>query len=58
MADLPWELKAPKYIGVELTGKLDGWSSPKDIILKVCFCFEQFSFSPLIFKVSLNIIPN
>eukprot|EP00008_Paramoeba_atlantica_P015598 CAMPEP_0201475846 /NCGR_PEP_ID=MMETSP0151_2-20130828/1193_1 /ASSEMBLY_ACC=CAM_ASM_000257 /TAXON_ID=200890 /ORGANISM="Paramoeba atlantica, Strain 621/1 / CCAP 1560/9" /LENGTH=752 /DNA_ID=CAMNT_0047856053 /DNA_START=301 /DNA_END=2559 /DNA_ORIENTATION=+ len=35
MADLPWELKAPKYIGVELTGKLDGWSSPKDIILKL-----------------------
>mmetsp|Transcript_20146 Transcript_20146/g.77125 ORF Transcript_20146/g.77125 Transcript_20146/m.77125 type:complete len:778 (-) Transcript_20146:61-2394(-) len=35
MADLPWELKAPKYIGVELTGKLNGWTSPKDVILKV-----------------------
>lgn len=35
MADLPWELKAPKYIGVHLTGKLDGWASPKDIILKL-----------------------
>merc|ERR1711977_616958 len=35
MANLPWELKAPKYIGVKLTGKLSGWTSPKDIILKV-----------------------
>ncbi|KAF3033813.1 Aconitate hydratase mitochondrial [Didymella heteroderae] len=35
MAGLPWELKAPKVIGVKLTGKLNGWTSPKDIILKV-----------------------
>jgi aconitate hydratase len=35
MAGLPWELKAPKYIGVRLTGKLSGWTSPKDVILKV-----------------------
>eukprot|EP01135_Chromosphaera_perkinsii_P004695 Nk52_evm6s294 gene=Nk52_evmTU6s294 len=35
MADIPWELKCPKVIGVELTGKLQGWTSPKDIILKV-----------------------
>jgi len=35
MADLPWELKAPKVIGVHLTGKLSGWTSPKDVILKV-----------------------
>eukprot|EP01080_Neovahlkampfia_damariscottae_P009872 gene9872-2194_t len=35
MAGLPWELKAPKVIGVHLTGKLSGWASPKDIILKV-----------------------
>ncbi|AOW03830.1 aconitase family-domain-containing protein [Yarrowia lipolytica] len=35
MAGLPWELKAPKIIGVKLTGKLSGWTSPKDIILKV-----------------------
>lgn len=35
MAGLPWELKAPKYIGVKLTGKLNGWAAPKDIILKV-----------------------
>ncbi|KAM0818516.1 putative Aconitase family-domain-containing protein [Seiridium cardinale] len=35
MADLPWELKAPKVIGVKLTGQLSGWAAPKDIILKV-----------------------
>ncbi len=35
MADMPWELKWPKLIGVKLTGKLSGWSSPKDVILKV-----------------------
>ncbi|GAB3355560.1 aconitate hydratase [Arachidicoccus ginsenosidivorans] len=35
MAGLPWELKWPKLIGVKLTGKLSGWSAPKDIILKV-----------------------
>src|SRR5699024_6552296 len=35
MAGLPWELKFPKLIGVKLTGKLNGWVSPKDVILKV-----------------------
>lgn len=35
MADIPWELKCPKVIGVKLTGSLSGWTSPKDIILKV-----------------------
>jgi aconitate hydratase len=35
MAGLPWELKMPKLIGVKLTGKLNGWSSAKDVILKV-----------------------
>jgi aconitate hydratase len=35
MAGLPWELKFPKIIGVKLTGKLSGWTSPKDVILKV-----------------------
>ncbi|MFS8082611.1 MAG: aconitate hydratase, partial [Ginsengibacter sp.] len=35
MAGLPWELKFPKIIGVKLTGKLNGWTSSKDIILKV-----------------------
>ncbi len=35
MAGLPWELKMPKLIGIKLTGKLNGWASPKDIILKV-----------------------
>lgn len=35
MAGMAWELKFPKLIGVKLTGKLSGWSSPKDVILKV-----------------------
>lgn len=29
MANLPWELKAPKVIGVKLTGQLSGWTAPK-----------------------------
>ncbi|GJM20669.1 MAG: aconitate hydratase [Planctomycetota bacterium] len=36
MAGLPFGVRWPKLIGVKLTGKLDGWSSPKDVILKVC----------------------
>lgn len=36
MAGLPWELKMPKLIGVKLTGKLSGWTAPKDVILKLC----------------------
>ena len=35
MAGMPWELKMPKVIGVKLTGKLSGWASPKDVILKL-----------------------
>ena len=35
MADTPWELKFPKLIGIKLTGKLSGWLSPKDVILRV-----------------------
>ena len=35
MAGMAWELKMPKLIGVKLTGKLGGWSAPKDVILKV-----------------------
>lgn len=35
MAGMPWELKMPKLIGVELTGKMSGWTSPKDVILTV-----------------------
>jgi aconitate hydratase len=34
MAGLPWELKAPKVIGVKLTGKLSGWTAPKGMYLK------------------------
>ncbi|SDE84532.1 aconitate hydratase [Epilithonimonas hungarica] len=35
MAGMAWELKFPKMIGVKLTGRLNGWTAPKDIILKV-----------------------
>lgn len=35
MADIPWELKAPKILGVKLTGALSGWTAPKDVILKL-----------------------
>ena len=36
MAGLPWEVKCPLLIGVRLTGALGGWTSPKDVILKLC----------------------
>ncbi|MBW3657768.1 MAG: aconitate hydratase [Actinobacteria bacterium] len=35
MVGMPWNLRVPRLIGVELTGTLSGWSSPKDVILKV-----------------------
>ena len=35
MAGMPWELKWPKIIGVKLTGKMNGWTSAKDVILKL-----------------------
>lgn len=35
MAGMPWELKFPKLIGVKLTGRMNGWTSAKDVILKV-----------------------
>jgi aconitate hydratase len=35
MVGMPWELKMPKLIGVKLTGRLNGWTSPKDVILKL-----------------------
>lgn len=36
MVGLPWEVLQPKLIGVKLTGKMNGWTAPKDVILKVC----------------------
>lgn len=36
MAGLPWEVKAPKLVGVHLTGELNGWTAPKDVILYLC----------------------
>ncbi len=35
MIEMPWELKMPRLIGVRLTGRLTGWASPKDVILKL-----------------------
>ncbi|CAF3687043.1 unnamed protein product, partial [Rotaria sordida] len=35
MANMPWEIKCPKIIGVRLTGQLNGWTAPKDVILKL-----------------------
>jgi len=35
MADMPWELKFPKLIGIKLVGNLSGWTAPKDVILKL-----------------------
>jgi aconitate hydratase len=35
MSGMPWELKFPKLLGVHLTGKMSGWTSPKDVILKL-----------------------
>ena len=35
LVDAPWELKAPKILGVKLEGKLSGWTSAKDIILRL-----------------------
>ncbi len=36
MAGLPWEVRAPKLVGVRLTGELSGWTAPKDVILYLC----------------------
>jgi aconitate hydratase len=36
MTKQPWQLKSPKVIGVHLKGKMSGWTSPKDVILKLC----------------------
>ena len=36
MAGFPWEVLLPRTIGVKLTGKLNGWAAPKDVILKLC----------------------
>ncbi len=36
MVGMPWEVKHPKLIGVKLTGAPDGWTAPKDVILKLC----------------------
>lgn len=35
MVDAPWELKAPRILGVKLEGRLEGWATPKDVIMKL-----------------------
>lgn len=44
MANIPWELKCPKVIGIRLTGKLSGWTSAKDVILKAIYSLAMFPF--------------
>ena len=39
MADIPWELKCPKVIGVKLTGKISGWTTPKGLIITGALLF-------------------
>jgi aconitate hydratase len=47
MAALPWELKAPKVIGIKLTGKLSGWTAPKgkSLTIQCCYFYEPSSLS-------------
>jgi hypothetical protein len=47
MAGIPWELKAPKIIGVKLTGALKGWAAPKDVILKARISLSISLYTPL-----------
>ena len=44
MANIPWELKCPKVIGVNLTGKLSGWTSPKGECFVLCIFWRDIDF--------------
>ena len=62
MASLPWELKAPRIIGVKLTGKLSPWCSPKDIILALSGILtvkgmNDDNFDPLTLALCLFVCP-
>ena len=50
LAGMGWELKFPKIIGIKLTGKLNGWSSAKDIILKITGLLNYATISHLNFE--------
>ena len=50
MADIPWELKCPKVIGVNLTGSLSGWTSPK-VKLKIVVQCNIVSYNRFIFSL-------
>lgn len=49
MANLPWELKAPKYIGVKLTGQMSGWTAPKGMIFGSGSCQYVANSSQILF---------
>lgn len=55
MSGLPWELKAPKYIGVHLTGKLSGWTSPKGEDLHHHTFRRQYRFTDLTLDIILKV---
>lgn len=48
MAGLPWELKAPKIMGVHLKGRLNEWTTPKGIFTFQCFTYNTLLGSPFI----------
>ena len=43
MAGIPWELKCPKVIGVNLTGKIGGWTTPKGTLFASCIPLQSFT---------------
>ena len=49
MADIPWELKCPKVIGVNLTGQIGGWTTPKGMsyVLRPATCHADYVFQTL-----------
>ena len=57
MTGIPWELKFPKLIGIKLTGKLKGWTSPKDVILKVAGILTVKGGTGAIVEFSEKVLP-
>lgn len=54
MTNTPWELKAPLVTGIHLTGKMDGWTTPKDLILHLA---GKLTVRVSVSVASLNILP-
>ncbi len=46
MANLPWELKCPKVIGVNLTGKIGGWTTPKGVFIDLPSGYDHLQPAP------------